>query len=99
MLTILASCCPAIHTVNFEGCDCVTSEWIKTLCQLTVGYGNSLYLDNSQLWCITEQEVGMQCVARFKEFIFPSPCIFLGVYLTTIFKQLAVISEGNMLIV
>lgn len=37
MLSLLASRCPNIVAANFEGCDTVDSNWVRTLCLLQVG--------------------------------------------------------------
>ena len=36
MLDYLVTGCKSLHTVNFEGCECVNREWVEKLCQLKV---------------------------------------------------------------
>ena len=43
MLTDLVTSCPRVSSVNFEGCECADSEWIKTLCQFKVTSASSIF--------------------------------------------------------
>jgi len=63
MLDNLVTRCTSLHTVNFEGCECVDRKWVEKLCNLknlhSVNLSHSITLLDDEVIYLSENTTGL----------------------------------------